>query len=49
MGRKGKARELRVDAADSEWAMGRIWPSLRPRRMSYGPKWLVTRQFHWKC
>ena len=24
--------------ADALWTMGRIWPSLCPRRMSYGPE-----------
>ena len=24
--------------ADAFWTMGRIWPSLCPRRMSYGPE-----------
>ena len=27
-----------VDAADAFCTMGRIWPSICPRRMSYGPK-----------
>ena len=24
--------------ADALWTMGRIWPSLYPKRMAYGPK-----------
>ena len=27
--------------ADALWTMGRVWPSLCPRRMSYGPKFPI--------